>query len=145
MRYFLAYLKPAAPESLSRAKNTWIFIGTSLLVLFIVLLLIAFLTLGFTKRKRVPSVGNENRRQIFDEEGSSYENKGFVRQQGRKIKKGGQESPTYINFRHQASNQTIKSGILKNHRPASSSSSSTMRSDDTFVFLRFCVHLCFSF
>lgn len=112
-RLLAAYLKPAAPEGLSRARNTWIFIGTSLLVLFVVLLLIAFLTLGFTKRKP----GVDNRKQVFDEEGPGFEDKCGAR-------KG--ESPTYINFRHQPSNQTIKSGILLD-RPKSSSSSSTMR------------------
>lgn len=118
--FVIAYLKSATgPEGLSRAKNTWIFIGTSLLVLLIILLLLAFVILGFTKRKRVPSTGIDNRGQVFNDEC-------FVRQDERKQKKKG-ESPTYINFRHQPSNQTIKSGILRDRPKSSSSSNSTMR------------------
>lgn len=116
-------MKSAVPESLSRAKNTWIFIGSSLLILLVLLLLIAFLTLGFTKRKRIPSTGTDNRRQVFDEEGPGCDNKGFTLQEGRKKK---EDSPTYINFRHQPSNHTIKSGILR-ERSRSASSSSIMR------------------
>lgn len=102
-------------------------------MLLIVLLLIAFLTLGFSKRKRAPSTtGVDNRRQVFDEEGSGCDNKGFVRQEGRKYKKK-EESPTYINFRHQPSNRTIQSGILRDNRPRSSSSCSTMRYNNVFV------------
>lgn len=73
-------MKPTEPQSLSSAKNTWIFIGASIIGCLIVLLLIAFLTLGCTKRKRVGSpinVGLENKQHIF-ERGVGTENKGFV-------------------------------------------------------------------
>lgn len=129
-----AYLKSATPEGLSRARNTWIFIGSSLLVLLVILLLIAFLTLGFTKRKRVPNAGVVNKRQVFDEEGSGCDNHGFVAQEIQKNKKKKEESPTYINFRHQASNQTIKSGILR-ERPRSTSSCSTLRYTSSVIFI----------
>lgn len=76
----VAYLKPTQPQGLSSARNTWIFIGASIIGCLIFLLLIAFLTLGFTKRKRVGSpisMGVENRQHIF-ERGVGTENKGFV-------------------------------------------------------------------
>lgn len=88
-----------------------------------ILLLVAFLTLVITKRKKsIPeTTGIDNRRQIF-ERGAGKDNKAIDNKTERR-----KESPTYINFRNQPSNQTIRSGISAN-RPQSSISSSSLRS-----------------
>lgn len=102
--------------SLSRAKNTWIFIGVSIVALLGILLVVAFLTLALTKRKKASGI--DNRRQIFER--GAVENPAFVPDKP--------ESPTYINFRNQPSNQTVRSGISGINRPRSSISSSSSRS-----------------
>lgn len=93
-------MKETEPQSLSTSNNTWIFIGVSIVGLLILLLIIAFFTLGVTKRKRqAANVGLENRKHIF-ERGVGHENKGFVEEGGRR-QRHNEESPTYINFRNQ--------------------------------------------
>ncbi|XP_060531947.1 uncharacterized protein LOC132705394 [Cylas formicarius] len=90
------YLKAGEPMGLAKAKNTWIFIGFSLLGLLVLLLVLAFLILGFTKRKRVQQPQNpatDNRRHVF-ERGVGHENKGLVRDD----EKRGGDSPTYVNY-----------------------------------------------
>ncbi|XP_044254023.1 uncharacterized protein LOC123004699 isoform X2 [Tribolium madens] len=110
------YLKPPAPQGLSRSKNTWIFIGVSIVALLAILLVVAFLTLALTKRKKRPSSGMENRRQIF-ERGAINEPKP-------------DQSPTYINFRNQPSNQTLRSVSATRPRSSISSSSASSTSLD---------------
>ncbi|KAJ8926389.1 hypothetical protein NQ314_021173, partial [Rhamnusium bicolor] len=120
------YLKPSEPQSLSRAKNTWIFIGVSIIGFLLFLLVVAFLTLGLTKRKRVPSpinTGAENRRHVF-ERGVGNENKGFVQDGGGTRRK--EDSPTYINFKNE--NSTLTRSAIATSRPESSISSTSSRS-----------------
>ncbi|KAJ8973906.1 hypothetical protein NQ317_004177 [Molorchus minor] len=102
----IPYLKPAEPQSLSKAKNTWIFIGVSIIGFLIFLLIVAFLTLGLTKRKRVPTpinVSIDNRRHVFER--GVQENKGFVGDDNHH-----RESPTYVNFRNENSTLTRSVG-----------------------------------
>ncbi|RZB40172.1 uncharacterized protein BDFB_005771, partial [Asbolus verrucosus] len=118
------YLKPAPPQSLSRAKNTWIFIGVSIVALIIILLVVAFLTLALTKRKKTPaSAGIDNRRQIFERGVGGVDNNAFVHHETKPERSD--QSPTYINFRNQPSNQTVRSGISVNRPPSSISSTSS--------------------
>lgn len=119
-------MKANEPQSLASPHNTWLFIGSSLAILFILLLAVAFLSLCINKRKRA-RMGAENRQQVFAEtsgqdnlgyEGSHERDKKATQQKGKKL------SPTYINFKTEPSNQTLRSGIILN-RPESSLSSST--------------------
>lgn len=125
-RFFvLAYLKPSEPQGLSRARNTWIFIGVSIIGLLLFLLVVAFLTLGLTKRKRIPTpidAGADNRRQVF-ERGVGQDNRGFVRDQGKGRRK--EDSPTYINFKND--NSTLTRSVVATSRPESSISSTSSR------------------
>ncbi|XP_044749359.1 uncharacterized protein LOC123310056 isoform X2 [Coccinella septempunctata] len=120
------YLKPTKAQSLSRAKNTWIVIGGSIISFLVLLLLIAFLTLGCTKRKRSQEAGIDNRRQIFeraveDVDNSRPKSDGFT-------KKPDEHSPTYINFQNQPSTESLNSGISRKSAaylsPSTSSSTS---------------------
>ncbi|KAJ8919345.1 hypothetical protein NQ315_003929 [Exocentrus adspersus] len=120
------YLKPSEPQSLSRAKNTWIFIGVSIIGFLLFLLVVAFLTLGLTKRKRVPApvtAGADNRRRIFESDGSK-DNKGFVRDE-EKLGKN-EDSPTYINFKNE--NVSLTRSCVATSRPGSSISSTSSSS-----------------
>ncbi|KAL3267108.1 hypothetical protein HHI36_011248 [Cryptolaemus montrouzieri] len=120
------YIKPAKPQSLTKAKNTWIFIGVSILSLLVLLLLVAFLTLGCTKRKR-SSAGIENRRQIF-ERGVEEVNRAVTKTDGGAIRKRSEPSPTYVNFQNQPSTDSIRSALSNKSAaylsPSTSSSSS---------------------
>lgn len=116
------------PQGLASPHNTWLFIGTSLAALFIMLLLVAFLSLCINKRKRT-KMGMENRQQVFDE-GTARDNMGYEagpEKEKRQPEKGRRLSPTYINFKTEPSNQTLRSGIILSSRPDSSLSSSTTR------------------
>ncbi|XP_045479793.1 uncharacterized protein LOC123684544 isoform X2 [Harmonia axyridis] len=103
------YLKPSKAQSLSRAKNTWIVIGGSIISLLVLLLLVAFLTLGCTKSKRSQQAGIDNRRQIFER---SVEEPDTGRQKSNSfVRKRAEQSPTYINFQNQASTESLRSGL----------------------------------
>ncbi|KAK9872170.1 hypothetical protein WA026_016223 [Henosepilachna vigintioctopunctata] len=118
------YIKPAEYQSLSKAKNTWLFIGVSIISLLILLLLVAFLTLGCTKRKR-PSSGIDNRQQVF-ERGVEEIDKNLQKTDG-VVRRRIEPSPTYINFQNQPSTESIRS-VLSNKSAAylsPSTSSST--------------------
>ncbi|KAJ8949709.1 hypothetical protein NQ318_013578 [Aromia moschata] len=122
------YLKPTEPQSLSKARNTWLFIGVSIIGFLIFLLVVAFLTLGLTKRKRIPTpinVGVDNRRQIFEREGVQ-ENKGFSHDENSRRR----QSSTYVNFKNE--NSTLTRSVIASSRPESSisSTSSSSRSLD---------------
>ncbi|KAF5305934.1 hypothetical protein FQR65_LT07545 [Abscondita terminalis] len=118
------YLKVSDPEYLSSTNNTWLFIGVALSILFVLLLLVAFITLALNKRKRTPILGVSNKQQIFHKDvGVGHTNKAFDTNDN-SIEKTKQQSPTYINFRTQPSNDTLRSGINLT-RPKSTSSSSS--------------------
>lgn len=106
--WVLAYLKEAEPQGLSTTNSTWVFIGVSIVGLLVLLLIVAFVILGFTKRKRQASdVGIRNRTHIF-ERGVGQDNKGFVKEGGRGVgDQGDEESPTYINFRKKTAGQAV--------------------------------------
>lgn len=113
MRFvFTAYLKPSEPQSLASSKNTWLFIGSSLAALFILLLAVAFLSLCITKKKKKANLGTENRRQIFEPR-PQKDNDAFIPDKTTYRKQYKEfiddESPTYINFRAQTSNETLRS------------------------------------
>ncbi|CAH1973441.1 unnamed protein product [Acanthoscelides obtectus] len=119
------YLKPAEPQGLSSAKNTWMFIGISILAFLIMLLIIAFVTLGCTKRKRVASpagMATQNKQQAFAKE-AGVENKAFVSEPGKA------ESPTYIRFKNENSTLTKSAGESRAHSSVSSTSSSSTSLD----------------
>ncbi|CAG9864711.1 unnamed protein product [Phyllotreta striolata] len=87
------YLKPSEPQSLSSAKNTWLFIGVSIVAFLIFLLILAFI-LGCTKKKKVGTptgMGVENRQSVF-ERGAGHDNKAFSRDTARR------DSPTYVKY-----------------------------------------------
>lgn len=118
-------MKPSEPQGLSRAKNTWIFIGVSIIGLLVFLLVVAFLTLGLTKRKRIATpidAGAGNRRQVF-ERGVGQENREFVRDEAKVRRK--EDSPTYINFKND--NSTLTRSVVATSRPESSISSTSSR------------------
>ncbi|KAK4887701.1 hypothetical protein RN001_003972 [Aquatica leii] len=116
------YLKVSDPEYLSSTNNTWVFIGVALSILFVLLLLVAFVTLAVNKRNRSP-MGTSNKQQIFHQDvGVGHTNKAFDTNDNN-IDKTREQSPTYINFRTQPSNETLRSGITMT-RPKSTSSSS---------------------
>lgn len=122
----LAYLKPTEPQSLSDGRNTWLFIGSSLVVLFLLLLAVAFITLCFTKRNK-SRMGLENRRQIFNHKNGN-DNAAFIPETVKTRHEKtptNYHTPTYINFREHPSNETLISGIP---RPRSSSSSASITS-----------------
>lgn len=114
MLIFVAYIKQASdPQAVTKAKNTWLVIGISIIALLVFLLFLAFCTLAFAKRKRPPSnVGTENRQHVF-ERGVGQDNKGFIPDCQRK------QSPTYIDFRKHRS----KSGKIESRSESSLSSS----------------------
>ncbi|XP_018563780.1 uncharacterized protein LOC108905425 isoform X2 [Anoplophora glabripennis] len=119
------YLKPSEPQSLSRARNTWIFIGVSIIGLLIFLLVVAFLTLGLTKRKRVGTpvdAGTDNRRHIFER--GVGQDRGLVRDEQKVRAKA--DSPTYINFKND--NSTLTRSVVATSRPESSISSTSSSS-----------------
>nr|CAI5863774.1 unnamed protein product [Callosobruchus analis] len=92
------YLKAVEPQSLSRAKNTWIFIGISILALLVMLLIVAFTTLGCTRWKRMASavgMGTENKQQSFAKD-HGLQNKAFVDETGKA------EYPTDIKFKNES-------------------------------------------
>ncbi|KAI4462882.1 hypothetical protein MML48_4g00001885 [Holotrichia oblita] len=125
------YLKPSEPQSLASSKNTWLFIGSSLAILFILLLAVAFLSLCITKKKKKANLGTENRRQIFEHR--SYQDKdAFIpdKNADRKQYKEfiGDESPTYINFRAQTSNETLRSVDISRLSQSSFASTTTSSS-----------------
>ncbi|KAF5304567.1 hypothetical protein FQA39_LY09618 [Lamprigera yunnana] len=122
------YLKVRDPEYLSSTNNTWIFIGVALTILFVLLLFVAFITLAMNKRKRIP-----NQQMFRQDVGAGQTNKAFDANENR-IEKGGNRSPTYINFRTQPSNETLRSGIVLT-RPKSRSSSSSSSFSTTSVDL----------
>lgn len=87
--------------------------------------MVAFLTLGLTKRKRVATpinAGTDNRRHVF-ERGVGHENRGFVRDEQKVLAKA--DSPTYINFKND--NSTLTRSVVATSRPESSISSTSSR------------------
>ncbi|XP_022903156.2 uncharacterized protein [Onthophagus taurus] len=120
------YLKASEPQSLSTSKNTWLFIGSSLAAVFLLLLAVAFLSLCITKRKK----SHTNMRQVFDTH--AKENVGFVDDKD-KNRKG---SPTYIDFRTQTSNETLRSVDINRSRSSISSMSVSSSSLDVSPLMR---------
>ncbi|KAG5866724.1 hypothetical protein JTB14_000537 [Gonioctena quinquepunctata] len=115
------YLKPSEPQGLSSAKNTWMFIGISIVGFLVFLLVLAFLLLGCKKKKRVStpiSQGTENRQHIF-ERGVGHDNKAYELDENRRV------SPTYINYKRE--NSTARN-VAVAARPGSSISSTSSSS-----------------
>lgn len=109
------YLKPSEPQSLTGAKNTWLFIGVFILAFLVSLLILAFI-LGCKKKKKIgtpTNVGIENRQHIF-ERGAGHDNKGYTKEGERK------DSPTYIKYE---AGSTLPRTVTTVGRPASSISS----------------------
>ncbi|XP_072383378.1 uncharacterized protein [Diabrotica undecimpunctata] len=110
------YLKPSEPQGLSGAKNTWLFIGVSIVAFLVFLLILAFI-LGCAKKRKVGSptnVGIENRQHIF-ERGVGQDNKGFTIDSQRR------DSPTYVKYNND--NSTLLRNVSTVARPESSISS----------------------
>lgn len=124
-----AYLKVNDPQYLASSNNTWVFIGVALTILFVLLLLVALLTLALSKHSK-SQMGLLNKKQVFHHDSATgHTNNAFVTNGTEKSEydsRRRRESSTYINFRSQPSNQTLKSGMFL-ARPQNTSSSSSYR------------------
>nr|CAH7716866.1 unnamed protein product [Callosobruchus chinensis] len=119
------YLKPVEPQSLSRAKNTWIFIGISILAFLVMLLVVAFTTLGCTKWKRMASavgMGTDNKQQSFAKD-RGLENKAFVDETGKAA------YPTDINFKNESFTLSKSADVFRTSGSVTSTSSSSTSLD----------------
>ncbi|XP_076252791.1 uncharacterized protein LOC143191505 isoform X1 [Rhynchophorus ferrugineus] len=123
------YLKPTEPMGLSKARNTWFVIGVSIMGVLIVLLVLAFLILGFTKKKATsPSSGGlgvDNKRHIFERSGS-HENKGLVQDEDTPGQERREGTPTYINFEKSSNVAGVVSVRPGSSASVTSSSSSSL-------------------
>ncbi|XP_030766460.1 uncharacterized protein LOC115890385 [Sitophilus oryzae] len=121
------YLKASEPMSLSGARNTWFVIGASIMGILLLLLVLAFLILGFAKRNvtspKTSALGIDNRRHIF-ERGVGPENKGLVQDGDSITQERNKDSPTYINFDNQHTNAGLVLRVASSASVTSSSSSS---------------------
>ncbi|XP_018330536.1 uncharacterized protein LOC108740646 [Agrilus planipennis] len=130
------YLKPSQPEYLETAKNTWLFIGAALSILFLLLLLATLLTLSFSKKKKT-GLGSANRRQVFEHGtvGRESDNKSFVVSEADKrgiANEGRKLSSSYVNYKDEATlTKTFKSTGSMTSRPNSCSTSTVSSSDSS--------------
>lgn len=122
-----AYLKMTEPLYLANGRDTWMFIGITIAIVLVVLLVIAMLTLSFSKRNKT-GMGDLNRQQAASRSVGVGKDSMLVLGPGQPKYQSGRRrsSPTYINFRTQPSNLTLKSGAVPS-RPESSTSSSSFR------------------
>lgn len=104
------------------------FIGSCLAILIVLLLTVAFISLCFNKKKKA-RMGLENHKKIFIET-KVQENKEF-HNDSKQVQAKQNLSPTYINFRSEPLNKTLKSEstLIRSESSLSSSTASTSSID----------------